>query len=86
MNTFLQSKEININPTDFELDFKKVLGFRHRIFHGNFVEDGQELSDVNSNMPKFAAKFIRLITNQKDEFDLELEEKNCLKLNKKRKL
>jgi len=81
MNTFLESKDVNINPTDFSLDIKKVLSLRNRVFHGNFAKNNQELKKINSNMPKFSAKFIRLIRNQKDGFDFHLEEKKYLKIN-----
>lgn len=65
MNIFLNSKGIKVNPKDYDLDFKKVLNYRHKIFHGNFLKNDKELKDLNIKMQKFSAHFIRILLNQR---------------------
>jgi len=65
MNVFLNSKGIKVNPKDYDLDFKKVLNYRHKIFHGNFLKNDKELKGLNIKMLKFSAHFIRILLNQR---------------------
>lgn len=62
---------LNINPQEYDLDFRLTNKLRNKIYHGTLNHENKQLIEVNQKIHKFTAKLIRILIDSDDNIDCE---------------